>query len=271
MARLRCVRPCTTPSAALPHRHAACLQVAASVADFSAALATALKSKNKADCRKVKDLANRVVALCATPEFTDLLVRADGISSLTRVLEEVSGIAGLPEAEGIMSACCAALSSLASTAAENGELRGRLRAKGVVKTVVNSVKQQPKLKQSVQAALSFLQTYAALPDAIDGVIDDGAVEACAAALRANANNADIVTDATTALLQLSESDKGAVAVAKLGGTRQVIATVHANSGTPNFQVPMQRSLTLLQRVALTAEGAELLIKQVRRLGCSLIA
>lgn len=218
----------------------------------------------------MKDLGNRLVALCATPEFAELLVRADGVSCLSRTLEEVSSLAGLPEAEGIMTACCSALSSLTITASENGELRGILKSKGVVKSVVNAVKLHPKLTHSVTAGLNFLQSFAALPDMTDFVTEDGAVEACAAALRANTNNADIVTDALSTLLQLSESDKGAVAVAKLGGTRQVIATVHANAGTPNFLAPMQRSLALLQRVALTSEGAELLIKQVC-LRCALVA
>ena len=184
------------------------------------------------------------------------------MSSIARTLDEVSALAGLPEAEGIMSACCAAFSSLAVSAVENGELRGILKSKGVAKAVVNSIKLQPKLSHSVSAGLSFLQSFAALPEMRDSVIDDGAVEVCAAAMRANTNHAGIVTDATSMLLELAESDKGSVSVAKLGGTRQMIATIHANAGTPNFQVPMQRAVSLLQRIALTSEGAELLIKQV---------
>jgi hypothetical protein len=132
-------------------------QVSASVLDFTKALDTALKTKSKADCRKVKDLANRIVALSATPEFSELLFKAGGVNQLSRTLDEVSVLSGLPEAEGIMSACCSALSSLALTAADNGEQRGILKASGAVRSVVSSVKLQPKLARNVSSALNFLQ------------------------------------------------------------------------------------------------------------------
>jgi hypothetical protein len=106
-----------------------------------------------------------------------------------------------------------------------------------------------------------LQSYGALPETKDAIIEDGGVEACVAALRANTSNSGITASAAQTLIQLAESDKGAVSVAKHGGTRQVIASVLSNSGTPNFQAPMQLALNLLQRVADTTEGAELLSKQ----------
>jgi hypothetical protein len=132
-------------------------QVAASVKDFGKALDVAIKTKSKADCRKVKDLANRVVALSATQDFAELLFKAGGVEQLSRTLDEVSQLTGLPEAEGIMSACCSALSSLSLSAADNGELRGIIAQSGAVKSVVSSVKLQPKLARSVSSALTFLE------------------------------------------------------------------------------------------------------------------
>ncbi len=78
------------------------------------------------------------------------------------------------------------------------------------------------------------------------IVEEGAIEACVAALRANMNDTEVVASAVNTLLQVAATDKGAVAVAKHGGTRQIIATVHANVGTPNFSDPMTAALSLLQ-------------------------
>ena len=110
--------------------------------------------------------------------------------------------------------------------------------------------------------LAYMSQSEEIGDAIAGA--EGGVEACAAVLRANPTNATEVTcDAISTLLALGASDKGSLAVAKAGGSRQVIATLAANLGDENFARSgvLERSIGLLHRVALTTEGAELLVRQ----------
>ena len=92
-------------------------------------------------------------------------------------------------------------------------------------------------------------------------MNEGGIQACVTAMRANQTDLQVCQDAVNTMVQLARTDAGAVAVAKQGGTRQVINTVEANINTPNFSKPMESMLRLLQRVALTAEGAEVLVKQ----------
>ena len=63
--------------------------------------------------------------------------------------------------------------------------------------------------------------------------------------------------ANTTLLAIGASDKGAIAVAKGGGTRQVIATGNANLGTPNFTECMEKALALIALIQSQGDIARL--------------
>jgi len=89
----------------------------------------------------------------------------------------------------------------------------------------------------------------------------GGVEAAARALRVNASNSGVVLNASNTLLQISATDAGANAIARDGGSRQIIETINANLNTPGFERPMEAMLAVMQRVAMTTEGAEALRQQ----------
>jgi len=236
-------------------------QVAETIGHFAAQLDAAVATKSKADMAKLKEFANRLGALSATPDFAELMIKADGVKQLVAALDTISGKATLPDAEGVLAACGGALTTLGAAISDNPLLSGAFLTSGALKGMVNSVKAAPKLTKHVTTAVKFLEKFAAVPEALDTIVEEGGVEACVAALRANTTQADVALSAMNTMLTIAATDKGSVAVARHGGTRQVIATVAANTGTPNFQAPMEKALTLLQRVALTSEGAEALIKQ----------
>ena len=235
--------------------------VAQMIATFSRATDDALRTKGKPELSKLRAQAQRLVALSVQPDFAELIVRGTGVSAIVRCLESVAAAQGLPEVEPVLAACGDALNGLAIGVEEVDELRSLLGRTGAVRGVITAIKAHPKLVKAVTSGVQFLESFATDASIADSIVEAGAVEACVAALRANATHVDVVTSATNTLLQLATTDKGAIDVAKRGGTRQVIATVHANVGTPGFATAIEQALALLMRVALLAEGADLLNKQ----------
>ena len=67
--------------------------------------------------------------------------------------------------------------------------------------------------------------YAVIPACADLIVQDGGIEACVCALRANTSRLGVVQSATNTLAQLATSDAGAIAVAKKGGSRQILNTM----------------------------------------------
>jgi hypothetical protein len=234
-------------------------QVQSATADFGAALESLLASKNKANAAQVKALAATIGAYCVSANYAQVVVEADGLANIVKCIEECTTSAGMPELEGIMTACSRALSAIVGALGDNAEMRAQIVESGAIKGVVTSVKLHPKLKLNVAAAMGFIDTMAQREG--DKVTEDGGVESCVAALRANTTNVEIVSSAFNTLLQLAASDEGAVAVARHGGSRQVMATVTANASTPNFSGCLEAAVALMQRISQTSEGADALIKQ----------
>jgi hypothetical protein len=107
----------------------------------------------------------------------------------------------------------------------------------------------------------LLLTPLQIKSCAESIVADGGVEACVCALRANANKMGIVTSACTALLRLCDTTDGSLAVARQGGTRQIIQTVQANAGMPGVSDAMAIMMSVLQRVSVTTEGSQVLANQ----------
>jgi hypothetical protein len=93
------------------------------------------------------------------------------------------------------------------------------------------------------------------------IVSDGGVEACVCALRANPNKMAIVMSACNVLLRLCDTTEGSVAVARQGGTRQIIQTIDVNAGMPGVSDAMALMLAVLHRVSATTEGSQMLGNQ----------
>jgi hypothetical protein len=236
-------------------------QVTSACADFGTAVDELLSSKNKTVAAKVKALATTLGAYCVSSDYAVTVVDSDGLSFLTHCIENIATINSMPELEGILKACSTAVTAILGAAESNPEILAAIKSSGIIRAIITSIKLHPKLKTHVSAAVEFVDTAAQLTGFGEIIAEEGGVEACAAALRANSSNVALIISAFNTMLQISSSDDGAIAVAKHGGTRQVISCIASNAGTPGFNVPMEKALALLQRVSQTSEGADMLIKQ----------
>lgn len=174
---------------------------------------------------------------------------------------------GFPDGERILSLATGALASALSSTEDSGDasepvLPVLLQA-GAPSILTSAIKAVPKLHRFSCAALDLLTRI--IDDEATAVAlssqEGGAVEACAAVLRANPTSSSATISAVSAMLSLSETDACAINVAKLGGTRQIIATINAGVTSLAFVPALERSLALLSRVANITEGAELLVRQ----------
>ena len=200
-------------------------------------------------------------AFSIVPDNAEILVRSNGVQAVVAALEKIAQAKKVPMQEEILRACSRTLMEVSDSVAQDDELRTLLGESGAVKAVITTIKTHPKFTDNVRAGVHFLESYAQIPSCATIIINEGGINACVTAMRANQTDLQVCQDAVNTMLQLAGTDEGAVAVAKQGGTRQVINTVEANINTPNFSKPMEAMLRLLQRVALTAEGAEVLVKQ----------
>ncbi len=229
------------------------------VHEMTASLSATMVSPS--DTRALEVAIARAAAFSICPQFAEQMVRSDGVTELVRVLNEMTKVKKCERLETVLTCASAALVQIARSTQSVDELRHLMAKSGVVTAAISSVKEHPKLTDHVKAAVSFLESYAQMPECAQEISEGGGVEACVCALRANENDEAVVRSTTNTLLQLAAGARGAVAVARLGGTRQVISTIMANAGTPGFAVPMANMLSLLQRVSITSEGQDVLVKQ----------
>ena len=60
-------------------------------------------------------------------------------------------------------------------------------------------------------------------------MEEGGIDACVCAMRANVNKLEIIKSASKVMLKLSHLPGGSVAVARQGGTRQIINTIQVRA------------------------------------------
>ena len=61
------------------------------------------------------------------------------------------------------------------------------------------------------------------------IMEEGGIDACVCAMRANVNKLEIIKSASKVMLKLSHLPGGSVAVARQGGTRQIINTIQVRA------------------------------------------
>lgn len=232
-----------------------------------------LSSKSLADATAVEAAILKCGALALRPENAEAVVRASakcrrdgeedtsGLGVLVSAIRAVASSSGLPKQELLLSAASNALFGISDCVERDGELRQALGESGAVESVISAISKNPKLTQSVRSGVKFLQSFSTIESCARIITDEHGIEACAAVLRANTTDSEIISAAVETMLRISSTDAGAVAIAKHGGTRQLIATINANTNTPGFAPTMASCMSLLQRVAMTQQGAEVLSKQ----------
>lgn len=244
-------------------------QVTSTLSQLLSTVESVADTKSRAEAGKLRSIVTSVCAFAANATFARILVRSDGIEALLHTIELISSTTGFPDGERILTLATNALSSILSSTEDAGDVSGdaavmpKLLAAGAPAKLIGAVKAAPKLTRFVCAALDIITRLVgdeATAKALTSQ-EGGAVEAVAAVLRANPHSGAATISAVSALLAMSDEDTGAVAVAKLGGTRQVLASINSNIGAVEFFPALERSLALISRTALVTEGAELIVRQ----------
>ena len=250
-------------------------QVVAALQELGKLTDSVASTRSKVECSKLRTVVTHIAAFAATPLFAEAMLDSGALPSILHTIEAISACAGLPDAERVLVACAGALQGTvrsveAAAGSEGSGGSGNARAfaalgeAGAGRILCTAIKAAPRMlrfSSEAMGLLAYMSQDERLSDEISG--DSGGVEACASVLRANPTNAaPISADVLSTLLALSSSDKGTLAVAKMGGTRQVIASIHGNVGDAAFAGSvLTNAVTLLNRVAQSTEGAELLVRQ----------
>ncbi|KAA0148584.1 hypothetical protein FNF31_07374 [Cafeteria roenbergensis] len=247
--------------------------VAETWSTLDVAMAELAETKSKAAARAVESAILKCAALTLRPANAEAVVKesarkredgeedSSGLGILVRAIRTVATTSGVPKQDVLLSAASNALFGISDCVEKNPNLRSSLGESGAVEAVITAISKNPKLTQSVGSGIKFLKSFSTIEACAKTITDEHGIEACAAVLRANPSDPEIIGAAVDIMLRISSTDEGAVAVARHGGTRQLIATIHANTNTPGFAPTMSSCVSLLQRVSMTAVGAETLSKQ----------
>ena len=130
-----------------------------------------------------------------------------------------------------------------------------------VDSIISFVKTHPKLKQSVRHAVVALRALCSLKDYIDILVTKGVVDAFVSALRLNDKHLGICTASTGGLLEVSGTESGATAIARKGGTRQLINTLYNISSLVDFEPACLTTLKAIENVARRPVGCDTIRKQ----------
>ena len=246
-------------------------EVAETLGQLGSTLESLMKSKSSEDAKAAIEQIGRCNAFSILPQNADIIVRSGanapagevaGLGVIVKAMVDISKAgSSIPKQESILAACSSCLFGISSCVADDEDLREMLGKSGALEAVIKAIKANPRLKSSVAAGVEFLDKYATVGDAAKVILESGGVEALVAAMRANPTEPKVTLAAVDTMCRLASTDAGAVAVAKHGGTRQVVLAVQSNTNTPGFREPMERMLSLLQRVATTNEGSDLLVRQ----------
>ena len=250
-------------------------QVVAALGELTRLTDSVASTRSKVECSRLRTVVTQIAAFAATPLFAEVMLASGALPSLLHTIETISGAPGLPDGERVLVACAGALQgtvrSVEAAASAGGEgasasarafaALGQASAGRILASAIKSSPRMLRFASEAMGLLAYMSQDEALGEEIAG--GDGGVEACCAVLRANPTGAaSISADVLSTLLALSSSEKGTLAVAKGGGTRQVIAAIHANVGDSAFAGGvLEKAVTLLNRVAQSTEGAELLVRQ----------
>ena len=83
---------------------------------------------------------------------------------------------------------------------------------------------------SPRALVNPRELWRQLQQSAEAIMEEGGIEACVCAMRANTNKMDVVKSSARVMLKLSHLNGGPVAVARQGGTRQIINSIQVRTG-----------------------------------------
>lgn len=237
-------------------------EVSRLVEDLGKRISSALRSGSESDVSALRDTVTSLSALVVLPHCAAQLADRERIANVASSIQSVATATGLGAQQERLLVGLTKLADAVSHSildSPSGDGFEAIARSGLVRAILGAAKMHPKMTENVELSLRLADTYAKY-DA-DLVAECGGIEAVVAALRLYPTREDIISTGSDILLKLAGSDAGAVAVARNGGTRQIIQTISANANTKGFEKPMERMLSVLQRVSGTPEGADILRRQ----------
>ncbi|KAA0148343.1 hypothetical protein FNF29_06730 [Cafeteria roenbergensis] len=226
------------------------------------------KAQEEKTAAAAKELS---VAVQSMNALSVVVSNAEAIATehtLLRMAESINALAkatALPGQEEAMAALTSLAKSVYQTLATSGVDDAAavafesMRDSKLPEAIITATKLHPKLTRLVDVSLGLVESFAQQDP--DFITEIGGIEACIAAIRSNPSSLGVANVASSALLQIASTATGAIAVAKNGGTRQLVTTISTAHETPEMAQPIEKMLTILNRVAVTTEGADILRKQ----------
>eukprot|EP01138_Halocafeteria_seosinensis_P014727 gb/GECG01015034.1/.p1 GENE.gb/GECG01015034.1/~~gb/GECG01015034.1/.p1 ORF type:complete len:2451 (+),score=419.39 gb/GECG01015034.1/:1-7353(+) len=225
----------------------------------SKSVAKLFSSPSEENSVEASNMITKAASFSIVPRFAQIM-RNEGINALVDGLKRVTKSHNVPKREELLVSCSKALYDVATAMKSEEDVRA-LDDSGGVHAVVSSLKGNPRNVNHVNNCVSFLEKVAYSEEGAALLGRKGAIEACGAALRANKSEKNVVRSSVDTLLRIASTDEGALAVAKHGATRQIITALESNRETPDFTASFQKCIALLERISLTSEGSDLLVKQ----------
>lgn len=228
-------------------------------------LEQAKKMKSAKTASALAGAVQSLNALAVVSTNAEAIATAENLVSLAVSISSLAKASGLKGQEQALSSLTSLVGSVYQTLASTGEMGAVERAFAIMKdaklpeAIITATKLHPKLTKLVDVSLGLVEIFAQQDS--EFITEVGGVEACVAALRSNPSSVRVAEVASNTMLQLASTAAGAIAVAKNGGTRQLVASIGAAHEAPEMLRPVEKMLTILNRVAVTSEGAEILRKQ----------
>lgn len=206
-------------------------------------------------------------AFALVPDHTHLIV-GDGSGAVSAVAESLQQLSSTKRMLGrskAVEAACQGLSVIAKSVIEDREaFAAATLGSGALQAAAAAVKAHPKDKAGVSAAMRFIELATDDVSIASAFRENGGIDTCVNCLRVHPVDCACVLPCLRSLLKFAGTEEGCLAVARQGGTRQVLATLKANQPEPDS--PLRRRcielcLAIIQRVAELPEGGELLMKQ----------
>jgi hypothetical protein len=246
-----------------------CMRAEEEVARLLDELPTLLEQAQRLKTAKITEaLYNSVQALQALSVIEENArsiadpARLERLASSILGFAKASGMKGQEESlTGLASLVTSVYQTLASVEDEDAatDALEMMREAKLPEAILTASKLHPKVTTLASVALGMINDLAVLdPDYTSSV---GGVETCVSILRSNGTVPQMMEQVAHSLLMISSTPGGAVAVAKNGGTKQIVTTVSAVQGAKGVDKAVEKLLSVLNRVAVTTEGAEILRKQ----------
>ncbi len=216
---------------------------------------------------QLSSLIDMVGALAMVPENCEYIVgEGPGVAAnIAAALTMLSNLKPSKHVSKAISSCVDSLLAAAQSVVHDKQLLSiALNSTGAVESVLHAVKKHSKAFKGCENFAKFLDFALGCPETVMQFSESGAVEACVAILRTKPNDVSSLLPTLKGLSKLCSTEEGGLAIARHGGTRQLLATIKANRSqelSEGHKKALELCLSILHRVCESPDGADIVMKQ----------